>query len=222
MIVKGEPGSSDSSGLDPSMSHPIGTRTNPDEVRARILEVAEEHFRRMGYHKTSVADIASELGMSRANVYRFFSSRDAINEFICRRVVNEVAEIAFAIARTNATASEKLDRLLIAIHQHNKTQLIEEKRMHDMIVAAMQENWGIIKAHIVRMVAIFEAIIREGIEAGEFEVEDPAEAARAIKTAFTPFFHPILIEHCVQYGEDTEVALREQIRFILKALGKSD
>jgi len=36
-----------------------------------------------------------------------------------------------------------------------------------------------------------------------------------------PFFHPVLIEHCVQHGEDTEAALRDQIRFILKALGKS-
>jgi AcrR family transcriptional regulator len=197
-------------------------RTDPDGVRARILEVAEERFRRVGYHKTSVADIASELGMSPANVYRYFPSRDAINESICGRVVNEVAEIAFAIARTNAPALEKLDRLLTAVYHHNKRKLIKERRMHDMIVAAIREHWGIIKAHIERMVTIFEAIIREGIEAGEFEVEDPAEAARAVKTAFTPFFHPILIEHCVQHGEDTESCLREQIRFILKALSKSD
>jgi AcrR family transcriptional regulator len=204
------------------MDRAVRTATDPDETRARILEVAEEHFRRIGYHKTSVADIASELGMSPANVYRFFPSRAAINESICGRVVNEVADIAFAIARTNAPALEKLDRLLTAVHHHNKTKLIKERRMHDMIVAAMQEHWGIIKAHIERMVTIFEASIREGIEAGEFEIEDPAEAARAVKTAFTPFFHPILIEHCVQHGEDTESCLREQIRFILKALGKSD
>ncbi|WP_394892059.1 TetR/AcrR family transcriptional regulator [Mesorhizobium sp. AaZ16] len=203
------------------MNRPVRTRTDPDKVRARILEVAEEHFRRIGYHKTSVADIASELGMSPANVYRFFLSRDAINEAICGRVVNEVAEIAFAIARTNAPASEKLDRLLTAVHDHNKMTLVKEKRMHDMIVAALQENWAIIKAHLERMVTIFEAIIREGIEAGEFKVEDPAGAARAVNTAFTLFFHPILIEHCVQHGEDTEAALREQICFILKALGKS-
>ena len=204
------------------MNHPIGMRTDLDEVRARILEVAEEQFRRIGHHKTSMADIASELGMSTANVYRFFPSRGAINEAISRRVVNEVAEIAFAIARMNAPASEKLDRLLTAVHHRSKTTLIKDKRMHDMIVAAMQENWAIIKAHIERMVTILEAIIREGVEAGEFKVEDPAEAARAVKTSFTPFFHPILIEHCLQHGEDTEPGLREQIRFSLKALGKSD
>ena len=204
------------------MDRPVRRRADPDEVRARILEVAEERFRRVGHHKTSVAEIASELGMSPANIYRFFPSRDAINEFICRRVVSEVTNIATAIARTDAPALEKLDRLLTAVHHHNKTTLVNEKRMYDMIIAAVQENWAIIKAHIERMVTIFEAIIREGIEAGEFKVKDPAEAARAVKTAFTPFFHPILIEHCVQHGEDTEAGLREQIRFILKALGKSD
>ena len=196
--------------------------TDRDETRARILKVAEEHFRRIGHHKTSVADIASELGMSPANVYRFFPSRDAINESICGRVVNEVADIAFAIARTNAPAMEKLDQLMTAVHRHNKMTLVKQKHMHDLIVAAMQENWAIIKAHIERMVTIFEAIIREGIDAGEFEVEDAAEAARAVKSAFMPFFHPILIEHCIQHGEDTEAGLRDQIRFILKALGKSD
>ncbi|MDX8512578.1 TetR/AcrR family transcriptional regulator [Mesorhizobium captivum] len=178
-----------------SKNHPIGMRTDLDEVRARILEVAEEHFRRIGYHKTSMADIAFDLGMSRANVYRFFPSRDAINGFICKRILNEAAEIAFAIARTNATASEKLSRLLIAVHRHGKATLIEQKHMHDMIVAVMEENWAIVKAHIEWMVTIFEVIICEGIEAGEFKVGDPAEAARAVKTAFMPFFHPLLIEH---------------------------
>ncbi|WEX90662.1 TetR family transcriptional regulator [Sinorhizobium garamanticum] len=193
-----------------------------DEVRARILEVAEEHFRRIGYAKTSVADIASELGMSRASVYRFFPSREAIKEAICRRVLNGTAEVAFTIARRSAPPSEKLEELLTAVHHHNKTKLLDDRRMHDLIVAAMRENRPVIKAHTEQMVTVFEAIIREGIETGEFEVEDPAEAARAVKTAFMPFFHPILIEHCLRHGEDTEAGLREQIRFILKALGRSD
>jgi AcrR family transcriptional regulator len=204
------------------MDHPVRTRPDPDEVRARILEVAQEHFRRIGYHKTSVADIASELGMSPANVYRFFASRDAIDESICGRIVNEVADIGFSIARANAPAMEKLDQLLTAVHRHNKMTLLREKHMHDLIVAATQENWAIIKAHTERMVTIFEAIIRDGIESGEFAIEDAAEAARAVNSAFMPFFHPILIEQCVQHGEDAEAGLRDQIRFILRALGKSD
>jgi len=202
------------------MNRPLQTRKGSDEARARILEAAEEHFRRVGYNRTSVADIAAGLGMSPANIYRFFPSRDAIDESICGRVVNEIADIASAIARINAPAMQKLERLLTAVHHHAKMMLIEERPMHELIVAATQQNWPIIMAHIERMVTIFEAIIREGVEAGEFDVDDAAQAARAVRSAFMPFLHPILIEHCVQHGEDTEAALRDQIRFILKALGK--
>ncbi|WP_312016988.1 TetR/AcrR family transcriptional regulator [Bradyrhizobium jicamae] len=159
------------------MNRPVRTETDFDKARARILEAAEKQFRRVGYHRTSVADIAAELGMSPANIYRFFPSRDAINESICGRLMNEVADIAVAIARTNAP-----DQLLTAVYRHNKTTLVKAKYMHDLIVDATRENWAIIKLHIERLVTIFEAIIREGIEADEFRVEDAAEAARAVSS----------------------------------------
>ncbi|MGY4461949.1 AcrR family transcriptional regulator [Bradyrhizobium sp. LB13.1] len=168
-----------------------------------------------------MADIAAELGMSPANIYRFFPSRNAIDEYICGRLMNELADLAFAIARRDAPATEKLEELLSTVHHHSKMTLVKAKPMHDLIVVATQENWPIIKAQIERMETIFEAIIRGGAQAGQFDVEDPAEAARAVRSAFMPFFHPILIEHCVVHGEDTEAGLRDQIRFILKALRKS-
>jgi AcrR family transcriptional regulator len=203
------------------MDRPVRKGKESDEARARILGAAEKRFRRVGHHRTSVADIAAELGMSPANIYRFFPSRSAINESICGRLMNEVADIAFAIARADAPAAEKLDQLLTTVHHHTKMMLVKAKPMHDLIVAAIQENWPIIQAHIKGMLMILEAIIREGADAGEFDVEDAAEAARAARSAFVPFFHPALIEHCVVHGEYTEAGLRAQICFILKALGKS-
>jgi AcrR family transcriptional regulator len=145
------------------MGHSVRSRTTGrDEVCERILNVAEEHFRRVGHRKTSVADIASELGMSPANVYRFFPSKDAIKESVCMRVMDEVAAIAVVAARTRAPALEKLARLATAVHRHNKTRLVHERRMHDMVVAAMLEGWAHIKVHSARMAAIFERIIRVG------------------------------------------------------------
>ena len=45
------------------------------ETRQRIVETANKLFHVYGYQKTTVADIARELGMSPANVYRFFASK---------------------------------------------------------------------------------------------------------------------------------------------------
>jgi hypothetical protein len=69
--------------------------------------------------------------------------------------------MAFAIARTNAPAMEKLERLLTAVHHHAKMMLIEARPMHEVIVAATQQNWPIIRTHIERMVTIFEAITHQ-------------------------------------------------------------
>jgi AcrR family transcriptional regulator len=73
-------------------------KARSDDTRGRIIETAEALFRRLGYAKTAVADIAAELGMSPANVYRFFPSKNAIVEAICQRCLSEVEEKAWAAA----------------------------------------------------------------------------------------------------------------------------
>ena len=60
------------------------------DTRERILVVAERLFRQIGYQKTTVADIAKELRMSPANVYRFFDSKKAIHEGVARGLMGEV------------------------------------------------------------------------------------------------------------------------------------
>ncbi|OBZ93478.1 TetR family transcriptional regulator [Pararhizobium polonicum] len=203
------------------MSGRTPTEIDIDLSRERILDVAEEHFRRIGYQKTSVADIASCLGMSSANIYRFFPSRAAINKSICGRFFAETAQLAESIARMKAPAHEKLADLFKILHQKRKTTFIKEKPVHDLIVAATEKNWAIIRAHGDQIVVIIETIVREGIEAGEFEFEDAAQAARSVMNAFTPFYHPVLVEQRVRNGEDTETGLRDQIHFFLRALGRT-
>ncbi len=39
-------------------------KLRPDDTRARIMETADALFRRMGFAKTAVADIAAELGIA--------------------------------------------------------------------------------------------------------------------------------------------------------------
>lgn len=187
--------------------------------RERILDVAEEYFRRIGHQKTSVEDIASGLGTSRGNIYRFFSSREAINKSVCNRFFAETVQVADGVTRMQAPAHDRLANLLKALHQKRKTAFIEEKPTHDLIVTALDKNWTIIRAHGEQIVAIIETLVREGIEAGEFSVEDAAPAARSTMIAFLPFYHPILVEQGVRSGEDTEARLLAQIGFISKALG---
>jgi AcrR family transcriptional regulator len=49
-----------------------------DETRERILDVAERLFVQQGYDKTSLREIASEMGFSKAALYYHFASKEDI------------------------------------------------------------------------------------------------------------------------------------------------
>ena len=53
------------------------------EVRDQIVAAATEHFRLYGYEKTTVSDLAKAIGFSKAYIYKFFESKQAIGEMIC-------------------------------------------------------------------------------------------------------------------------------------------
>src|SRR5207249_4101591 len=154
---------------NPAMNPPVTTaKARPDDTRARIIETAEMLFRRLGFGKTTVADIAAELKMSPANVYRFFSSKDAIVEAICKHCLKEVEEKAWAVARSKAPAGQRLERLVLEILKYHKENLVTEHRVNELVVAAIEHSWETIRAHKNVMRNVTELILRDGIDSGEF------------------------------------------------------
>jgi len=193
-------------------------RTKPDDTRARIIETAEALFRRLGFAKTTVADIAAELGMSPANVYRFFTSKGAIVEAICKRCLSEVEEKAWKVARSTASAAERMERLILEILAYHKENFVSEQRVNELVVAAIEASWDAIRAHKQSMQNVTELILRDGIAAGEFEAVEPRETAELIMRSVVAFTHPLLIGQCVEEGQDIEAEARASIRFLLRAI----
>src|SRR5262245_55372741 len=189
-----------------------------DDTRARIVDTADMLFRRMGYAKTAVADIAAELGMSPANVYRFFPSKIAIVEAICQRCLAEAEERVWAVARSRAPAGERLERTLLEILAYHKENLFEETKIHDMVLVAMEQSWAAIMAHKERVRTAIELILRDGIEAGEFGQVDVRETAAIVMHAFVAYCHPLLIAQGLKDGQDLEADARALIRFQLRAI----
>src|SRR3954466_13232680 len=86
------------------------------DTRERILVVAERLFRQIGYQKTTVADIAKELRMSPANVYRFFDSKKSIHEGVARGLRGEVERPPKPTPPHPGPAAARLRELMTSIH----------------------------------------------------------------------------------------------------------
>jgi AcrR family transcriptional regulator len=193
-------------------------KANPDDTRGRIIETADKLFRHLGYAKTAVADIAGELGMSAANVYRFFPSKNAIVEAICRRCLAELDEKAWAIARSRAPAAQRVERLVLEVLAYHKENVLTDQKVNDIVMVALADSWGAIQAHKEIIINAAELIVRDGIESGEFEAVDPRETARLLMRSFVAFMHPVMIDQCLADISDVEAEARAAVRFVLRAI----
>jgi AcrR family transcriptional regulator len=191
-------------------------------TRQRIEDTAERLFRTMGYQKTAVADIARELGMSPANIYRFFPSKSAINEAIAERSLALLRAEAEAVARGPGPASDRLRRLLSGQFERKVEAFFADRRLHDMVTAAIDEHWGVVERHLAGVHAAIRQVLEDGMAAGEFARLDPDSMAHIIMHAVVAWNHPALLETCIARRGQTPEHLRTQflamIDFLLRGL----
>jgi AcrR family transcriptional regulator len=192
----------------------ISENTETD-TRERILVVAERLFRQIGYQKTTVADIAKELRMSPANVYRFFDSKKAIHEGVARGLMGGVEIEAQAIANRPGPAAARLRELMTSIHRMNAERYVDDSKLHEMVEIAMEESWEVCVAHMERITETIGSVIAEGAASGEFEVADVRLTAMCACTAMMRFFHPQMIAQC---ANKPGPSIDEMIDFVLAGL----
>ena len=113
---------------------------------------------------------------------------------------------------------DRLERLELEVFAYHKENLLEEQKVNDIVMVAMEESWDAIMAHKEVIRTALELILRDGIEAGEFEPVDPRETSALIMKAFVCFCHPVLIAQGLQETQDQEADARSLIRFLLRAI----
>ena len=185
------------------------------DTRERILVVAERLFRQIGYQKTTVADIAKELRMSPANVYRFFDSKKAIHEGVARTLMGGVEDVAQAIAVRPGPAAARLRELMTTIHRMNTERYVGDSKLHEMVEIAMQEDWDVCVAHMECIASTLGLVIAQGGASGEFDVPDLQLASLCACTAMMRFFHPQMIAQCANKPGPT---IDEMIDFVIAGL----
>jgi AcrR family transcriptional regulator len=101
------------------MFMPQGSRRQPtaptstSDARERILAAAERCVDRHGIRKTTIDDIASEVGLSRPSVYRYFADRDdLLIELISRHARALVDRAHKTISRQSSLPDQIVESLL--------------------------------------------------------------------------------------------------------------
>ncbi|APA84043.1 TetR/AcrR family transcriptional regulator [Paraburkholderia sprentiae WSM5005] len=196
---------------------PVPARGPADhEVRDQIVAAATEHFSRYGYEKTTVSDLAKAIGFSKAYIYKFFESKQAIGEMICANCLHEIeSEVRAAVAQTDLPA-EKLRRMFGVFTDASLRLFFQDRKLYEIAASAATENWQAVLAYEERVQTLLRDVLQEGRQNGDFERKTPLdETAMAIYLVMRPYLNPMLLQYSFDY---TKVAPAQLSSLVLRSL----
>jgi AcrR family transcriptional regulator len=178
------------------------------EVRDQIVAAATAHFGLYGYEKTTVSDLAKAIGFSKAYIYKFFESKQAIGELICANCLHMVeTEVRAAIDGVDRP-SEKLRRMFKVAVEASLRLFFEDRKLYDIAASAATGRWEAVRSYEEHIQILLQDILRQGRETGEFERKTPLdETATAIYLVMRPYLNPLLLQYNFDYTDDAPAQL---------------
>lgn len=180
-------------------------RRKAEETREDILATADALFRERGIAKSSIADIAHELGMSPANVFKHFHSKTTLVDAICDRHITHMIG-RFDTLDTDAPPPEKLGIVVRRLMQAHLQDIRDNPFFLEMVflVAKTEIESGFHYRQLIE--ELFFTLVRDGVEAGIYHCADCRATSRHVAASFASVLHPVFLAHETQEDLDERLA----------------
>ena len=162
-------------------------------IRRRIVQAAIQLHREVGFRKTTVADIAREASMSPANVYRYFPSKQAVEEAAVADLFEEMCTAATLASRSGRLALHRLKATLMVISQLHEDRRENDSKPHELVAAAVRENWTVALSYADRIRGLVRGIIAAGQASGELRQGSPMAMTCCLLEAMDGYLNPARI-----------------------------
>lgn len=137
-----------------------------------ILNQALAIFSRLGFHKTTMADIANASNRGRRTIYTYFKSKEEVFEAVVEREIDKVLILIHQKLKQSVAADEKL----LIYFQTRLKSIIELTRYHEALRIAYQNNYQLVERIREKLdkeeKVILKKVIEEGIQQGQFVSDD--------------------------------------------------
>lgn len=148
--------------------------------RERILEEAVKLFYQRGFTGTTLDDIAAELGVTKPFIYTHFRGKVELLTALCKPTIELSLDAVLAGAAQTGTATDKLRHAIV-----NFTKVVLQRQPNIAIYFREEKNLSPqalaeINALRKQFDRVLSGLLKQGVESGEFDIQDPSVAALAL------------------------------------------
>lgn len=190
-------------------------RRPAEETREEILNTAERMFRAQGYASVSIADIATELSMSPANVFKHFRTKTSLVDAIATRAIEQTLNALKALA-SDRPAPERLYALAQHLMDEHLSEQVDAPFVFEMILVTITEELDCGDRFRQIVVGMIGEIIAAGVEEGAYHADDIPRLANATFDALACVIHPVMTG--MEKADIMATRCREVVRLIDAAL----
>lgn len=171
---------------------------------AKILDAACDQVRRFGESKTNVVDIARALGTSHTTIYRHFRSKAEVFDAIVSSAMRDEEELARTFVDAQGPAPVRLTNLVLALHRRKRERFAHDPEVYRLYRRIVDERPDLVRNYSVVMTRLIVAILEDGLNQGEYKIDDVGGAAEVVRDAVTVFIHPAHVEAASKAGISME------------------
>jgi AcrR family transcriptional regulator len=84
-----------------------------DKIKESIKRAAQELFRKFGYHKTSVNEIAKKAKIAKATIYKYFDSKEAVLHALLMDYIKVSVDDLIHVNTADMGEEEQLNNLIM-------------------------------------------------------------------------------------------------------------
>lgn len=162
-----------------------------EERRREVIEAALRRFARTGYRKTTIDEVAGDLGMVKSALYKYFPGKEALFGAAIEEIIGQLLAVARRAVARDASAPERLTSLLTETYERMIT-IVEELRMpievwHEarrMVLDRGEADRSFV--HLIR------DLLRAGRDGGELRLTDATRVAEMIQVLFEDVWDGVL------------------------------
>lgn len=191
--------------------------------KAEILNTFMRLVCRFGFDKTTMREVAKEVGISVGVIYIDFKNKEDLIDAYIQRIIQQFSFLTDQILDQNLTSEQLLHDLIIKLHQNICRLSIEDRGFWQFLKGNEGQKYfrkfrPSRNNDPIGLTKKIEQIMAIGVQDGSFEIEDIPKTAFIFNSVFKGLF-PDLIE-LEKNQEEVLQDYEDVLAFLLKAIRK--
>ena len=194
--------------------------TNIEATRLKIMAAADQMIQEKGAISFTMTDLATAVGMSPSNLYRFFENKDALAEAMAEDWFAELQVIMEELVSADMPVEEKLYQFFAKRLVVKRARYEDDPGLFESYMELGDEHFEVIKGYVDLADHYMASILAEAMEKGYFKGLELDSIVSLVNAMMQPFCNPRLMMQMMHLA--TEERLRIVINTILNGLRASE